>query len=90
MKRDAQGCSSSLQLHLPDTYILRQYFPTLNNASVYDMYFYHGTKLKFSRDIPTPVRDGYIFKGWTDSGYDITGGRITSSFTITAKWEPKN
>lgn len=62
------------------------YFPTLNNVSLYDMYFYHGTHLKFSRDIPVPVRDGYTFVGWTWYGTSPAGMRITSNEEITATW----
>ena len=62
------------------------YFPTLNNVSVYDMYFYHGTDLKFSRDIPVPVKDGYTFAGWTWYGTSPSGMRITSNEEITATW----
>ena len=62
------------------------YFPTLNNVSVYDMYFYHGTDLKFSRDIPVPVKDGYTFSGWTWYGTSPSGMRITSNEEITATW----
>ena len=62
------------------------YFPTLNNASVYDMYFYHGTHLKFSRDIPTPVRDGYTFVGWSRYGRTMTNLRITCDEEISAIW----
>ena len=36
------------------------------------MYFYHGTKIKFSRDIPTPVREGYTFVGWSRYGRTMT------------------
>ena len=39
------------------------YFPTLNNATVYDMYFYHGTALEFSRDVPPPARAGARGRG---------------------------
>lgn len=62
------------------------YFPTLNNATVYDMYFYHGTALKFSRDIPTPVRDGYTFAGWMWYTTPVTGMGLTSNTKITATW----
>lgn len=62
------------------------YFPTLNNATVYDMYFYHGTALEFSRDVPTPVRDGYTFTGWFRYGRIMTGLRLTCSEEITATW----
>lgn len=62
------------------------YFPTLNNATVYDMYFYHGTALKFSRDIPTPVRDGYTFAGWMWYTTPVTGMGLTSNEKITATW----
>ena len=62
------------------------YFPTLNNASVYDMYFYHGTALKFSRDITTPVRDGYTFAGWMLHTTPITGIGLTGNIKITATW----
>lgn len=62
------------------------YFPTLNNATVYDMYFYHGTALKFSRDIPTPVRDGYTFAGWMRYTTPVTGMGLTSNAKITAAW----
>ena len=62
------------------------YFPTLNNATVYDMYFYHGTALKFSRDITTPVRDGYTFAGWMLHTTPITGIGLTGNIKITATW----
>jgi len=62
------------------------YFPTLNNVSVYDMYFYHGTKIKFSRDIPTPVREGYTFVGWSRYGRTMTNLRLTCDEEISAIW----
>ena len=62
------------------------YFPTLNNATVYDMYFYHGTALEFSRDVPTPVRDGYTFTGWMWYTTPVTGMGLTSNTKITATW----
>ena len=62
------------------------YFPTLNNVSVYDMYFYHGTQLKFSRDIPVPVREGYIFAGWSRYGRTMTNLRLTCDEEISAIW----
>ena len=62
------------------------YFPTLNNATVYDMYFYHGTALEFSRDVPTPVRDGYTFAGWMWYTTPVTGMGLTSNAKITATW----
>ena len=64
------------------------YFPTLNNVSVYDMYFYHGTELKFSRDIPTPVRDGYTFVCWeTEYGGRYTGMGLTANEKLHAIWK---
>lgn len=64
------------------------YFPTLNNVSVYDMYFYHGTKLKFSRDIPTPVRDGYTFVCWEDEyGGRYIGMGLTANEKLHAIWK---
>ena len=62
------------------------YFPTLNNVSVYDMYFYHGTHLKFSRDIPIPVREGYTFAGWSRYGRTMTNLRLTCDEEISAIW----
>lgn len=62
------------------------YFPTLNNVNVYDMYFYYGTVVKFKRDIPAPIRDGYTFTGWTWYGTSPTGMRMTSDEKITATW----
>ena len=62
------------------------YFPTLNNVSVYDMYFYHGTQLKFSRDIPVPVREGYTFIGWSRYGRTMTNLRLTCDEEISAIW----
>ena len=64
------------------------YFPTLNNVSVYDMYFYHGTKIKFSRDIPTPVREGYTFVCWEDEyGGRYTGMGLTTNEKLHAIWK---
>ena len=65
-------------------------FPTLNNVSVYDMYFYHGTRLKLTRDVPTPIRTGYKFAGWAWYDTDVDGIRITSEVSVKAKWEPVN
>lgn len=62
------------------------YFPTLNNVSVYDMCFYYGTKIKFSRDIPTPVREGYTFVGWSRYGRTMTNLRLTCDEEISAIW----
>ena len=64
------------------------YFPTLNNVDVYDMYFYYGTELKYARDLPTPVREGYTFVCWEDkNGCRYTGQRIMFSEKLHAIWE---
>lgn len=64
------------------------YFPTLNNASVYDMYFYHGTKLKYERDLPKPVKNGYIFVCWEDeNGCRYSGRQIGNDMTLHAIWK---
>ncbi|EJX07229.1 hypothetical protein EVA_04663, partial [gut metagenome] len=49
----------------------------------------HGTEIVFSRDVPTPVRDGYQFNGWvTYDDSPLTGTRLTTDETITASWVP--
>lgn len=64
------------------------YFPTLNNVSVYDMYFYHGTKIKYERDLPKPIREGYTFVCWEDEyGCRYTGMRITVNMNLHAIWK---
>ena len=64
------------------------YFPTLNNVSVYDMYFYYGTKIKYERDLPKPVREGYTFVCWEDkNGCRYTGQRIMFSEKLHAIWK---
>lgn len=64
------------------------YFPTLNNVSVYDMYFYHGTKLKYERDLPKPVRNGYTFVCWEDeNGCRYSGRQIGNDMTLHAIWK---
>ena len=64
------------------------YFPTLNNVSVYDMYFYHGTDIKYARDLPIPVRDGYTFVCWEDEyGGRYTGIGLTTNEKLHAIWK---
>ena len=64
------------------------YFPTLNNVSVYDMYFYYGTELKYERDLPKPVREGYTFVCWEDEyGCRYTGMSITVNMNLHAIWQ---
>ena len=64
------------------------YFPTLSNVSVYDMYFYYGTELKYERDLPKPVREGYTFVCWEDkNGCRYTGQRIMFSEKLHAIWK---
>ena len=64
------------------------YFPTLNNVSVYDMYFYYGTDIKYERDLPKPVRKGYTFVCWEDEyGCRYTGMSITVNMNLHAIWE---
>ena len=64
------------------------YFPTLNNVSVYNMYFYHGTKLKYERDLPKPVREGYTFVCWEDeNGCRYSGRQIGNDMTLHAIWK---
>ena len=64
------------------------YFPTLNNVSVYDMYFYYGTELKYERDLPKPVRNGYTFVCWEDEyGCRYTGMSITVNMNLHAIWK---
>ena len=53
------------------------------------MYTYRGRPYGLYATLPTPVREGYYFAGWTDAG----GNRIDSSslakaacITVTAKW----
>lgn len=64
------------------------YFPTLNNVSVYDMYFYYGTQLKYERDLPKPVREGYSFVCWEDeNGCRYSGRQIGNDMTLHAIWK---
>ena len=64
------------------------YFPTLNNASVYDMYFYHGTKIKLPSSLPVPVKEGFTFNGWVDDyGISDTSIRIVSAERLHATWK---
>ena len=64
------------------------YFPTLNNVSIYDMYFYHGTELKYERDLPMPIKEGYTFVCWEDEcGCRYTGMRITVNMNLHAIWK---
>ena len=64
------------------------YFPTLNNVSVYDMYFYYGTELKYERDLPKPVREGYTFVCWEDeNGCRYSGRQIGNDMTLHAIWK---
>lgn len=64
------------------------YFPTLNNVSVYDMCFYYGTKIKYERDLPKPIREGYTFVCWEDEyGCRYTGMRITVNMNLHAIWK---
>lgn len=64
------------------------YFPTLNNVSVYDMYFYYGTELKYERDLPVPIKEGYTFVCWEDeNGCRYTGQRIMFDEKLHAIWK---
>ena len=64
------------------------YFPTLNNVSVYDMYFYHGTKIKLPSSLPVPVKEGFTFNGWVDDyGIRDTSIRIVSAERLHATWK---
>lgn len=38
--------------------------------------------------LPTPVRAGYEFKGWTDANGEayVAGGTLTENITLTAQW----
>ena len=64
------------------------YFPTLNNVSVYDMYFYHGTKIKLPSSLPVPVKEGFTFNGWVDDyGIKDASIRIVSAERLHATWK---
>ena len=47
------------------------------------------TSLKPSDTLPTPTKDGYVFKGWFDNnGKQITDlSKLDTSITLKAKWE---
>lgn len=64
------------------------YFPTLNNVSVYDMYFYYGTKIKLPSSLPVPVKEGFTFNGWVDDyGIKDASIRIVSAERLHATWK---
>ena len=64
------------------------YFPTLNNVSMYDMYFYHGTKIKLPSSLPVPVKEGFTFNGWVDDyGIKDASIRIVSDERLHATWK---
>lgn len=64
------------------------YFPTLNNVSVYDMYFYYGTKIKLPSSLPVPVKEGFTFNGWVDDyGIKDASIRIVSTERLHATWK---
>lgn len=64
-------------------------FPTLNNVSTCDMSFPYGMIVTFAKDIPTPVRDGYIFAGWLDEyGEELPGMGLSEPAKISAIWKP--
>ena len=64
------------------------YFPTMNNVSVYDMYFYYGTKIKLPSSLPVPVKEGFTFNGWVDDyGIKDASIRIVSAERLHATWK---
>lgn len=54
---------------------------------------FHGpadVEIKFADYIPTPVKDGYTFAGWSWYGDVISGIGLGSNTKITATWTPNN
>ena len=47
-------------------------------------------EIKFADYIPTPVKDGYTFAGWSWYGDVISGIGLGSNTKITATWTPNN
>ena len=63
-------------------------FPTLNNVSTSALQFPYGMMVTFSKDVPTPVRDGYTFAGWLDEyGDELPGMGLSEPAKISAIWK---
>lgn len=47
-------------------------------------------EVEFAKYIPTPVKDGYTFTGWSWYGDVIPGIGLTDNTKVTATWTPNN
>lgn len=56
------------------------------SGTSYSKEFWEGTNVgQVVYDFPSPIRDGFVFRGW-----DASGGQLSEDTIITARWTPES